>query len=86
MKASGFILGLSIVVTAPASSLAQVRTPQATPMWPTLMPGTAPQPTPMAPTLTRPPAAAPPQTGCQTHLELVCNIDNFCQHVPVCSQ
>ena len=86
MKASGFILGLSIVVMAPALSLAQVRTPQATPMWPALVPGTAPQVTPMAPTLMRPPAAAPPQAGCQTHLELVCNVDNFCQHVLVCSQ
>ena len=84
MKAGGFVLGLSIVVMAPASSSAQGITPQITPMGPTLM---------------RPPAAAPmvppavnvqpsPQTVCQTHLELVCNVDNFCHNVPVtvCSQ
>jgi hypothetical protein len=104
MKAAGFILGFSIVAMMPALSSAQGRTPQSpqiTPMGPTLMrpPGATPQITPMGPTLMRPPAAAPmippavsvqpsPQTGCQTHLELNCNIDNFCQNVPVtvCSQ
>ena len=101
MKAGGFVLGLSIVVMAPASSSAQGITPQITPMGPTLMrpPGAAPQITPMGPTLMRPPAAAPmvplavnvqpsPQTVCQTHFELICNVDNFCHNVPVtvCSQ
>ena len=87
MKAGGFVLGLSIVAMAPASSSAQSRTPQ------------IPQITPMGPTLMRPPAAAPmvppavnvqpsPQTISQTHFELVCNVDNFCRNVPVtvCSQ
>jgi hypothetical protein len=37
MKADGIILGLSIVVMAPASSWAQGRTPHITPMGPTLM-------------------------------------------------
>jgi hypothetical protein len=87
MKAAGFILGLGIVVMAPASSWPQGRTPQ------------IPQIAPMGPTLMRPPAAAPmappavnvqpsPQTVCQTHLELSCNVNNFCQNVPVtlCSQ
>ena len=104
MKAGGFVLGLSIVAMAPASSSAQSRTPQIpqiTPMGPTLMlpPGAAPQITPLWPTLMRPPAAAPmvppavnvqpsPQTVCQTHFELICNVENFCRNVPVtvCNQ
>ena len=47
MKAVGFILGLSIVVMAPALAPAQGRTPQ------------TPQIAPMGPTLMLPPAAAP---------------------------
>lgn len=88
MKVIGPILGASIVVMAPALAQAQGRTPQ------------IPQIAPMGPTLMRPPAAAPqivppavnvqpsPQTVCQTHLQLNCNLDNFCQNVPVtvCSQ
>jgi hypothetical protein len=98
VKAVGSILGVSIVVMTPALALAQGRTPQTpqiTPMGPTLMlpPAAAPQITPMGPTQMRPMPPAvnvqpSPQTVCQTHLELICNVDNFCQNVPVtaCSQ
>jgi hypothetical protein len=95
MKAVGFILGVSIVVMAPALAPAQGRTPQIAPMGPTLMlpPAAAPQITPMGPTQMRPVPPAvnvqpSPQTVCQTHLESNCNVDNFCRNVPVtvCSQ
>jgi hypothetical protein len=98
MKAVGFILGVSLVVIAPALAPAQGRTPQTpqiTPMGPTLMlpPAAAPQITPMGPTQMRPVPPAvnvqpSPQTVCQTHLESICNVDNFCHNVPVtvCSQ
>jgi hypothetical protein len=89
MKAVGFVLGVSIVVMAPALAPAQGRTPQTPqikPMGPTLMlpPAAAPQITPMGPTQMRP---VPPAV-CQTHLESICNVDNFCHNVPVtvCSQ
>jgi hypothetical protein len=98
MKAVCFILGLSIVVMAPALAPAQGRTPQIpqiAPMGPTLMlpPAAAPQIAPMGPTQMRPVPPAvnvqpSPQTVCQTHLESICNVDNFCQNVPVtvCNQ
>jgi hypothetical protein len=98
MKAFVSILGLSIVVMAPALAPAQGRTPQTpqiTPMGPTLMlpPAAAPQITPMGPTQMRPVPPGvnvqlSPQTACQTHLESICNVDNFCRNVPitVCSQ
>jgi hypothetical protein len=86
MKAVGFILGVSIVVMAPALAPAQGRTPQTpqiAPMGPTLMlpPGAAPQITPMGSTQRPVPPAVnvqpSPQTVCQTHLESICNVDNF---------
>ena len=98
MKAVGSILGLSIVVMAPALAPAQGRTPQTpqiAPMGPTLMlpPAAAPQIAPRGPTQMRavPPTfnvQPSPQTVCQTHLESTCNVDDFCHNVPVtvCSQ
>jgi|ERR1700722_6859878 hypothetical protein len=93
MKAVSSILGLIIVVMAPALAPAQGRTPQTpqiTPMGPTLMlpPAAAPQITPMGPTQMRPVPPGvnvqpSPQTACQTHLESICNFDNFCHNVPV---
>ena len=79
MKAKAFIFGLAVVALTPASLSAQGRTPQIAPLGPTLArpPAGATMP---PPAVTVQPS---PQTVCQTHQELRCDVNNFCQNVPV---
>jgi hypothetical protein len=81
MKAGAFIFGLVAVAVAmtPVSLSAQGRTPQIAPLGPTLArPPAGPPSTPPA-VMVQP----SPQTLCQTRQQLQCDVNNFCQNVPV---